>query len=70
MPFRDGFFDKTFCIGVLQHTPDVKKAFDSLVKKVRSNGILVIDVYKKVPLYKNGFILNILYEWLQSILII
>lgn len=55
MPFRDGFFDKTFCIGVLQHTPDVKKAFDSLVKKVRSNGILVIDVYKKVPLYKKWF---------------
>jgi ubiquinone/menaquinone biosynthesis C-methylase UbiE len=27
MPFRENFFDKLFCFGVLQHTPDPEKAF-------------------------------------------
>ncbi len=55
MPFRDAYFDKTYCIGVLQHTPDVKKSFDSLTKTVKQNGDLVIDIYKKVPFYKKWF---------------
>ncbi|HVB22662.1 MAG TPA: methyltransferase domain-containing protein [Ktedonobacteraceae bacterium] len=47
MPFREGSFDKVFCIGVLQHTPDVEKAFLALPPMLKSNGDLVVDVYKK-----------------------
>ncbi|MHB8596501.1 MAG: methyltransferase domain-containing protein [Ktedonobacteraceae bacterium] len=47
MPFRAGFFDKVFCIGVLQHTPNVEKAFLALPPMLKPGGELVVDVYKK-----------------------
>lgn len=47
MPFRDGTFDKTFCLGVLQHTPDPRRAFNCLLNKLRPGGRIAIDVYKK-----------------------
>lgn len=47
MPFREGSFDKVFCFGVLQHTPNVEKAFLALPPMVASGGELVVDVYKK-----------------------
>ncbi len=47
MPFRIKYFDKVFCFGVLQHTPDVKKAFMSLPPLLKQGGKLAIDVYKK-----------------------
>jgi len=46
MPFRTNLFDKLFCIGVLQHTPNVEKAFLSLPDYLRGGGSLVIDVYR------------------------
>ena len=49
MPFKEHFFDKVFCIGVLQHTPDPHKSFMCLPKYLKKGGSLVIDVYKKVP---------------------
>jgi len=54
LPFRKNYFDKVLCIGVLQHTPDVKKAFLSLPQYVKSGGDLVIDVYRR---YKGFFYL-------------
>jgi len=47
MPFRREFFDKLFCLGVLQHTPDVQKAFLALPPMLKPNGELVVDVYRK-----------------------
>lgn len=47
MPFRSGVFDKIFCLGVIQHTPDPKRAFLSLLEKLRPGGRIAIDVYKK-----------------------
>ncbi len=47
LPFQNGYFDKIFCFGVLQHTPDVKKAFLSLAPYLKPGGELVVDVYKK-----------------------
>jgi SAM-dependent methyltransferase len=47
IPIRKASFDKVFCMGVLQHCPDVRNAFMSLVPFLRSGGEIVIDVYKK-----------------------
>ena len=50
MPFKKSLFDKLFCFGVLQHTPDVRKAFLSLPPFLKPGGELVVDVYKKTSL--------------------
>lgn len=47
IPLRRSFFDKVICLGVIQHTPDPEGAFQNLAQFVRSEGELVIDVYKK-----------------------
>jgi SAM-dependent methyltransferase len=46
MPFKKCFFDKLFCFGVLQHTPNVEKAFFCLPEYLKSGGSLVVDVYR------------------------
>jgi len=46
IPLRPATFDKVFCFGVLQHCPDVKRAFLSLVPFLRPGGEIVIDVYQ------------------------
>jgi SAM-dependent methyltransferase len=50
-PFANMTFDKIMCIGVLQHTPDVTKAFEALPPFLKPGGSLVIDVYAR----KGGF---------------
>jgi SAM-dependent methyltransferase len=45
MPFADNGFDKVFCFGVLQHTPDFKKSVKSLIDKVKPGGELIVDFY-------------------------
>lgn len=47
IPLRKESFDKVFCLGVLQHCPDVRTAFMSLVPLLRPGGEIVIDVYQK-----------------------
>jgi SAM-dependent methyltransferase len=49
IPYPRDFFDKVFCYGVLQHTPDVKRAFMSLVPHLKSGGKLAVDLYRKTP---------------------
>ena len=45
MPFRDAQFDKCFCFGVLQHTPDPRAAFQHLANVIRGGGKLAADSY-------------------------
>lgn len=45
MPFAPRQFDKVICIGVLQHTPDVRKSIESLASMVKPGGQLVVDFY-------------------------
>jgi SAM-dependent methyltransferase len=45
MPFPDNSFDKVFCFGVLQHTPDFKRSVQSLVNKAKPGGEIVVDFY-------------------------
>jgi SAM-dependent methyltransferase len=47
MPFRNESFDRVFCFGVIQHTPNPRKAFSSLVKVIKKGGYLSTDVYLK-----------------------
>jgi SAM-dependent methyltransferase len=47
LPFKSGSFDITYCLGVLQHTPDIKKAFMALPDQLKPGGRLVVDVYRK-----------------------
>lgn len=53
MPFHENFFNKLFCFGVLQCTPDVRKSFLILPRYLRSGGDIAIDVYRKYPWYKH-----------------
>lgn len=47
LPFPQKVFDKIFCLGVLQHTPDPKAAFLNLARYLRPGGELVVDCYLK-----------------------
>jgi len=47
MPFQKLFFDKAFCFGVLQHTPDPEAAFINIPKYLKSGGKIASDVYLK-----------------------
>jgi SAM-dependent methyltransferase len=45
MPFPAEKFDKCFCFGVLQHTPDPQKAFQELVTMLKPSGKISADSY-------------------------
>ena len=47
MPFADGAFDRVFCHGVLQHTPNPRAAFMQLCRALRPGGAMSIDVYHR-----------------------
>jgi len=45
MPFSNNSFDKIFCFGVLQHTPDFERSIKALLSKAKSGGEVVVDFY-------------------------
>ncbi|HEY0014597.1 MAG TPA: class I SAM-dependent methyltransferase [Allosphingosinicella sp.] len=45
LPFPDGSFDRVFCLGVLQHTPDFEASVHALISKAKSGGEIVVDFY-------------------------
>ena len=47
LPFPDGVFDRVFCHGVIQHTPDPAAAFRALDRVLKSGGKLSFDAYLK-----------------------
>ncbi len=49
MPFQAGAFDRVLCYGVLQHTPDVRRAFMGLLPFLRPGGRVAVDVYLRQP---------------------
>jgi len=49
LPFKRQSFDRVYSLGVLQHTPDVKRAFMALPANLKDGGKIAVDVYAKVP---------------------
>ena len=47
LPLKKNSFDKVFCFGVIQHTPDPEEAIKNLIKYVKPNGKIAFDVYRK-----------------------
>src|SRR5438876_7405431 len=47
MPFRLEFFDKAFCFGVLQYTPDPRETLLSIVRHLKPGGAVAVDSYAK-----------------------
>jgi len=47
LPFANETFHYIYSLGVLQHTPDVKKAFLSIPFKLKSGGEVAVDYYEK-----------------------
>ncbi|MGD8813982.1 MAG: methyltransferase domain-containing protein [Anaerolineales bacterium] len=45
LPFQPGNFDFVYSLGVLQHTPDVERAFMALTQQLATGGRLVVDLY-------------------------
>ncbi|HTT84154.1 MAG TPA: methyltransferase domain-containing protein [Rhizomicrobium sp.] len=47
MPFPRDCFDRAFCFGVLQHTPDPKAAFIHVIDFLKPDGQIAADIYIK-----------------------
>lgn len=47
IPLPDASFDKVYCLGVIQHTPDPRAAFLTLARYLKPGGQIAIDVYDK-----------------------
>lgn len=45
LPFSDNSFDKVFCFGVLQHTPDFNASVKALIDKAKPGSEIVVDFY-------------------------
>lgn len=62
LPFAPGSFDFVYCLGVLQHTPDVHGAFAALPLMLRPKGKLAVDLYPRL-------LINVLWPkyWLRSV---
>lgn len=49
LPFAEGVFDKCYCIGVIQHTPNPKRSIEVLPKFVKQHGQLALTIYERKP---------------------
>jgi len=66
IPLPYAMFDKIFCLGVLQHCPDVKKAYFSLIPFLKPGGELVVDCYLRQPLrdmFNLKYLLRPFFKW-------
>lgn len=62
LPFKPESFDFVYCLGVLQHTPDPRRALLALVPPLKRGGRIAVDCYPRLAL-------NILWPkyWLRTI---
>jgi 2-polyprenyl-3-methyl-5-hydroxy-6-metoxy-1,4-benzoquinol methylase len=45
LPLKEAAFDIVMCVGVLHHTPDPKRAFMEIARRVRPGGLIAINMY-------------------------
>jgi ubiquinone/menaquinone biosynthesis C-methylase UbiE len=45
LPFKEGSFDKIFCIGVIHHVPDPERAVREVSRVLKKGGLFVMGVY-------------------------
>lgn len=45
LPFVPAQFDKVFCLGVLQHTPDIERSIKALIDMAKPGGEVIVDFY-------------------------
>jgi SAM-dependent methyltransferase len=57
LPLAEGEFDLAFSIGVLHHSPDPRKAFGEVARRVKPGGRLAVWLYRKNTLPQ---------EWINS----
>jgi len=50
LPFVPGQFDFVYSFGVLQHTPNVEKAFMALIPQLKRGGRIAVDLYPATAL--------------------
>src|SRR5262249_19010013 len=48
-PIAPASVDRAFCFGVLQHTPDPRRAFLAVVDAVKPGGAIAADIYLPPP---------------------
>lgn len=46
LPFPENCFDAIYCLGVLQHTPDPRRAFLALPRHLKPGGRIAVDIYQ------------------------
>ncbi len=44
LPYKNNFFDCICALDVLEHTKDIEKSFDALVRKLKKGGYLIISL--------------------------
>jgi SAM-dependent methyltransferase len=54
LPLRPGAFDFVMSWGVLHHTPDTRKAFESIVPLVKPGGTLYVMIYERHSLLRQA----------------
>lgn len=67
LPFKEKFFDIIYCIGVLQHLSDPKKAISIFSEKLSPNGVFIGTFYTK-PEYFSIKVYVCLITFLRKIL--
>jgi 2-polyprenyl-3-methyl-5-hydroxy-6-metoxy-1,4-benzoquinol methylase len=46
LPFAAAIFDYAYCIGVIQHTPNPRKAVESILPKIKTGGMIGLWIYE------------------------
>ena len=65
LPFPEKSFDRVFCYGVLQHTPDPRAAFLTIVRLAKPGGWIAADVYRRAE-YVDRWSSKYLWRWLTT----
>jgi SAM-dependent methyltransferase len=65
LPFRDGYFDFAFSLGVLHHIPDTKQALKDCVKKLKPGGHFLVYLYYNFE--QKGWLFKFLF-WISNLI--